>query len=125
MHAVATQEPSSGESPDREAADPTVSASASAPGVETAATGPLTGRERDVLAFAQLTWRYAGAHESAISERFGWTTTRYFQILNALLDRPEALEHDPMLINRLRRLRDERLRARSPRQEPGVRRATE
>jgi hypothetical protein len=41
--------------------------------------------------------------------------TRYYQLLNTLIDRPEALVHDPMLVKRLRRLRQSRQRARSAR----------
>ena len=41
--------------------------------------------------------------------------TRYYQVLNALIDRPDALESDPMLVKRLRRMRATRQRARSAR----------
>nr|MBA2477365.1 DUF3263 domain-containing protein [Sporichthyaceae bacterium] len=41
--------------------------------------------------------------------------TRYYQVLNALIDRPEALAYDPMLIKRLRRLRATRQRTRAAR----------
>lgn len=34
--------------------------------------------------------------------------TRYYQVLNALIDTPEALAFDSLTVNRLRRLRDER-----------------
>jgi hypothetical protein len=33
-------------------------------------------------------------------------------VLNRLIDRPEALAYDPMLVRRLRRLRDSRRRRR-------------
>ncbi|MCW2814192.1 MAG: hypothetical protein JWN84_1647 [Nocardioides sp.] len=81
----------------------------------TAASGPLTAREVAVLEFAALTWRWAGAQESAIRARFDWPASRYFQVLNALIGRPEALAHDPMLVNRLRRLRASRAAQRSSR----------
>ena len=42
-------------------------------------------------------------------------STRYYQVLNALIDRPEALAFDPLLVRRLRRLRAARQRARSAR----------
>lgn len=69
---------------------------------------PLTKREQDVLAFERQWWKHAGAKETAIRDQFGLSATRYYQLLRALLDRPEALQHDPQLVNRLRRLRDER-----------------
>jgi uncharacterized protein DUF3263 len=75
----------------------------------------LTSRERDILTFERQWWRYAGAKEQAIRDLFGMSSTRYYQVLNALIDRDEALAHDPMLIKRLRRLRATRQRQRSAR----------
>lgn len=75
----------------------------------------LTEREQEMLAFERQWWRYAGAKEQAIRELFELSATRYYQALNALLDRPEALAHDPMLVKRLRRMRSARQRARSAR----------
>ena len=43
------------------------------------------------------------------------SATRYYQVLNALIDNPVALAADPMLVKRLRRLRSSRQRARSAR----------
>lgn len=73
----------------------------------------LSDRDQKVLTFERQWWKYPGAKESAIKEMFDLTPTRYYQILNDILDRPEALVFDPMLIKRLRRLRDSRQRARS------------
>jgi hypothetical protein len=80
---------------------------------ETAApsTG-LTDREREILAFESRWWKHAGAKEQAIRDTFGLSSTRYYQVLNALLDKPEATEHDPVLVGRLRRLRATRARTR-------------
>jgi hypothetical protein len=75
----------------------------------------LTRRERDVLAFERQWWKYAGAKEFAIKELFAMSATRYYQVLNALVDRPEALAADPMLVKRLRRLRASRQKARAAR----------
>jgi hypothetical protein len=68
----------------------------------------LTELERDVLIFERGWWRHAGAKETEIRERFGLSGHRYYQLLGALIDRPEALTHDPQLVNRLRRLREQR-----------------
>jgi hypothetical protein len=73
----------------------------------------LTDRERDVLDFEKRWWRHAGAKEQAIHDRFDLSPTRYYQVLNALLERPAALEYDPVLIKRLRRLRASRSRRRT------------
>ena len=75
----------------------------------------LSQRDREILAFERQWWKYAGAKEQAISELFDMSATRYYQVLNALIDTPEALEADPMLVKRLRRLRASRQRARSAR----------
>ncbi|MGI8531770.1 MAG: DUF3263 domain-containing protein [Geodermatophilaceae bacterium] len=75
----------------------------------------LTRRERDILTFERQWWQYAGAKEQAIRDLFAMSATRYYQVLNALIDRPEALAADPMLVKRLRRLRAARQRARSAR----------
>jgi hypothetical protein len=73
--------------------------------------------ERDllILEFERQWWKYAGAKEQAMREKFDMSATRYYQALNALIDRPAALEADPMLVKRLRRLRAARQRARSAR----------
>jgi hypothetical protein len=75
----------------------------------------LPAREREMLAFERQWWRFAGAKEAAIRERFGMSATRYYQVLNALVDRPEALAVDPLLVRRLRRMRAARQRQRSER----------
>lgn len=69
---------------------------------------PLSEQDLAVLAVERDGWPGPGAKERAIRERLGITPTRYYQLLNALLDDPRALEHDPVTINRLRRLREER-----------------
>ncbi|HOA58839.1 MAG TPA: DUF3263 domain-containing protein [Dermatophilaceae bacterium] len=80
-----------------------------------AAHAPLSDRDREVLAFERQWWKYAGAKEQAIKELFDMSATRYYQVLNALIDNQSALETDPMLIKRLRRLRASRQRQRSAR----------
>ena len=86
-----------------------------APSAEPASSGGLSERDREILAFERQWWKYAGAKESAIRDLFGMSATRYYQVLNALIDRPEALVADPMLVKRLRRLRATRQRTRSAR----------
>ena len=83
--------------------------------VEEHVDAALTGREREILAFERQWWKYAGAKEQAVRELFDMSATRYYQVLNALIDRPEALACDPMLVKRLRRMRQSRQRARSAR----------
>jgi len=78
-------------------------------------SGELSDRDRQIIAFERQWWKYAGAKEQAIRELFDMSATRYYQVLNALIDNPAALEADPMLIKRLNRLRETRQRARSAR----------
>ena len=91
----------------RDAANAMPEAAADAPG--------LSDRDREILEFERQWWKYAGAKESAVREKFDMSSTRYYQVLNALIDRPEALEADPLLVRRLRRLRAARQRQRSAR----------
>jgi hypothetical protein len=73
----------------------------------------LNARDAEILAFERQWWKFAGAKEQAIRDKFGMSATRYYQVLNALIDQPEALAHDPLLVKRLRRLRASRQRQRS------------
>lgn len=82
---------------------------------ETAGVSALSDRDREILGFERQWWKYAGSKETAIKDLFDMSSTRYYQVLNALIDNPAALAHDPMLIKRLRRLRASRQRARSAR----------
>jgi len=95
--------------------DPEASGTTAAEQSATSAEGDLTDRDREILAFERQWWKYAGAKEQAVRELFGLSATRYYQVLNALIDSPAALAHDPMLVKRLRRMRSTRQRARSAR----------
>ncbi len=80
-----------------------------------AQTSGLSDLEVRILDFERSWWRYAGAKESAIKELFDMSAPRYYQLLNDLIDREEALLASPMLVKRLRRLRAARMSARSTR----------
>jgi hypothetical protein len=73
---------------------------------------PLTERDRAILDFERGWWAEAGPKDTAIRERFELSGTRYYQLLNELLDDDDAYDYDPLLVRRLRRLRDRRRRAR-------------
>lgn len=79
------------------------------------AAGSLQPRDREILALERLWWQYSGAKEQAIRDKFDMSATRYYQVLNALVDREDALAFDPLLVKRLRRLRAQRQRSRSAR----------
>lgn len=80
-----------------------------------AVEGGLSDLEVRILDFERSWWRYAGAKESAIKELFDMSAPRYYQLLNDLIDREDALLASPMLVKRLRRLRQARMNARSTR----------
>jgi hypothetical protein len=68
---------------------------------------------RQVLDFEREAWKLTVTKERAIRERFGFSPSRYHQLLHRIIDRPEALSYDPMLVRRLRRVREVRRRART------------
>ena len=73
---------------------------------------PLSDRDRAVIDFERSWWTLPGPKEVAIRDRFGMSAARYYQVVGSLIDSPEALAYDPLLVRRLRRLRDRRRRAR-------------
>jgi Protein of unknown function (DUF3263) len=75
----------------------------------------LSELDMRILAFERSWWRLAGAKEREILEVFSIPVTRYYQLLNELIDKPEAAEFDPVLVTRLRRRRSKRQRMRSAR----------
>jgi hypothetical protein len=74
---------------------------------------PISGRDREILVFEREWWKFAGAKEQAIRDKFQMTATGYYKQLNALIDNPAAMDFDPKLVSRLRRLRAIRNRTRS------------
>ena len=73
----------------------------------------LNDDDRHLLEFERQWWKHAGAKEQAIRDEFGCSATTYYARVNRLIDDPAALAEDPILVNRLRRLRAQRRRARS------------
>jgi hypothetical protein len=73
----------------------------------------LSDLEVRILDFERQWWRYAGAKENGIKEQFNLSAREYYELLNNLIDREDALAASPLLIKRLRRLREARIAARS------------
>ena len=69
-------------------------------------------RDKAILDFERSWWAEPGPKELAIRQRFDLSATRYYQVLGALLESPDAADYDPLVVRRLRRLRDRRRRAR-------------
>jgi hypothetical protein len=79
------------------------------------AVSTLSVRDANMLAFERQFTGHSGAKEHAIRSEFGLSPARYYQVLNALIDSPAAVRHDPMLVGRLQRARDARTQARAER----------
>lgn len=75
----------------------------------------LSVKDKMTLDFERQWWKYSGAKEAAIRDRFGESSTRYYQRLNALIDRPDAMAYDALVVRRLQRIRAQRQAARSAR----------
>jgi hypothetical protein len=80
---------------------------------------PLDDRAQRVLEFERVWWGHSGAKEQGIRREFGWTAARYYQVLNATIDTEVAVRYDPVLVGRLRAVRDERAQQRRTR-HPGI-----
>ena len=72
----------------------------------------LSDRDRAILDFERTWWTESGPKEVAIRSRFDFSPTRYYRLLRVLIDSPDAASYDPLVVRRLRRLRDRRRRAR-------------
>lgn len=64
----------------------------------------MTEQQAAILALENRWWRYQGSKEQAIRDELGLTPIRYYQLLAALIQTETALENDPVLVNRLRRI---------------------
>jgi len=83
------------------------------PSHESAGLGELDERARRILDFERESWKLGLPKARAIRERFGFSPAKYHQLLNRALDLPEAVAYDPMLVRRLRRVREARRRKRA------------
>lgn len=69
---------------------------------------PLTDRDRALLDFESQWQRHGGAKEEAVRRELSLTPARYYQLLGRVIETADALAYDPLLVHRLRRLRDAR-----------------
>lgn len=72
----------------------------------------LTPTDLTILEIERQWWAFPGAKEAVIRKRLDMSATRYYQLVNAMIDRPEVEAHDPLTVRRLRRIRAERQRSR-------------
>lgn len=73
----------------------------------------LTDTHRRIIDFERAWYRYLGAKAQAVRTTFGHNLVRHAQIVNWLLDQPEAEAYDPITVRRLRRLREQHEGART------------
>lgn len=72
----------------------------------------MTEHDALILDLAGRLPRVFGVAETVVARETGLSMTRFWQRVNQLIDDPEALAADPVLVNRLRRIRETRARAR-------------
>lgn len=89
--------------------------------VHGSAPAGLDERARAILSFEERWGAHSGAKEEAIRTELELAPARYYQLLNRLIDTEAALAHAPMLVGRLRRIRDDRRGARAARATGGAR----
>lgn len=68
----------------------------------------LTEQDQAILEFERQWWRFEGAKQQAIRDQLHLSPTRYYQLLNCLLDDPAALSAEPVVVRRLQRQRQAR-----------------
>jgi len=72
----------------------------------------LSEREQAILDFERTWWTRDGVKETLLRERFACSSDDYYNELNLLLDSPDALAYDPLVVRRLQRARERRRRMR-------------
>jgi len=73
---------------------------------------PLSDRDRQILDLERTWWTEPGSKEAAIRQGLGLSPTRYYRLLNGLLESVDAHDYDPLVVRRLRRVRERRRRSR-------------
>lgn len=68
----------------------------------------LSDRDRAILDLAAQRWNYAGSLEPRVRDDLGISLTRFWQVVNRLIDSEDALAYNPVVVNRLRRIRSGR-----------------
>ncbi|HEY4584013.1 MAG TPA: DUF3263 domain-containing protein [Acidimicrobiia bacterium] len=64
----------------------------------------LSMEERAILDFEGSWWLEPGPKDQAIEFSLGLAAADYYETLLALIDRPEAMRHDPLMVKRVRSL---------------------
>lgn len=75
----------------------------------------LSDRDKAILELERKHWQFIGTKEQAVRDQFDMTLTRFYQVLNRIIDTEAALAYNPLLVKRLRRVRRARKRSRTAR----------
>ena len=77
--------------------------------------------ERDcaILGFESSWWLHPGPKDRAIRDHLGISAATYYQVLRRLVEDPEAMQHDPLTVRRLQRVRIDASRRAAERQMGG------
>ena len=83
----------------------------------------LSDHERAVIDFEREWWQLGSTKNVEIKARFEISTSSYYRSLHVLVDRPEALDYDPLTVRRLRKRREQARRDKieGRRADPGSR----
>jgi len=71
----------------------------------------LSDLEMRILDFEATPWQ-RGTKADGIAELFDLSASRYYELLNGILDKDSAVHYSPLLVKRLRRLREARVSSR-------------
>lgn len=72
----------------------------------------INERHQAMLEFERTFWTFDEPKETLIRARFQCSADDYYSELNELLESPDALAHDPLVVRRLQRQRVRRHRER-------------
>ncbi|NGN93345.1 DUF3263 domain-containing protein [Nocardioides sp. KC13] len=78
----------------------------------------LSENEKRLLDFERSWWSAGIGRDEAVREQLGMSAADYHRAVNDLIDKPEALDYDGVLVRRLRRQRDARRTQRSKNPRP-------
>jgi hypothetical protein len=71
----------------------------------------LSERHRAMIDFERTWWRLETPRDDVIRARFRCTADEYYAELHRVLELPEAMAHDPVVVRRFHRRRQRRRRA--------------
>jgi hypothetical protein len=71
----------------------------------------LSEKDIQILDFEAGWWQFPEPKDRAIRDYLGMSSTRYYQALRRLVDDDEAARRYPLVVKRLRKMKEDRKRA--------------